>query len=94
MAAQELTAQEPVEHDIVAFGPEQATPQPPQLAKDARLTSQPSPAEPLQLARSGSHELTAHEPPEQMGVAKGSEHALPQDPQLLIVLRLVSHPSA
>jgi hypothetical protein len=48
-ASQLLISQLPVAHEAVAFGSEQAIPQPPQLVSVVREVSQPSPGTPLQF---------------------------------------------
>jgi hypothetical protein len=49
---------------------------------------------PSQSEKPALHEAIVHIPPVQAGVAFGGIHTVPHPPQLLVVLRLVSHPLA
>jgi hypothetical protein len=73
----------------------QTTPHPPQWFRLLLVSaSQPSPYRPLQFKKVPRQLLIAQVPVEQMTVALGAEHALPQLPQCeMLVLMLVSQPS-
>lgn len=79
----------------VAFARLQTAPQLPQLFTFVfRFTSQPSTGLPLQSAYPGLQLLIVHTPALQVETAFGSEHWLPQAPQLpALVVRFTSQPS-
>lgn len=83
---------QPVVGSQTGVMPEQTVAQSRQVEVDERLASQPSAAVTLQSAKPASHEAIAHVPVAQVSVARGSEHAMPQAPQLVTVRSEVSHP--
>jgi hypothetical protein len=87
-------AQLPVAQVAVALVLEQLTPQPPQLVVVLVGVSQPFEALPSQLAKPALHAPSAHEPAEHSAAALAKEHTRPHIPQLDVVPRLASHPSA
>jgi hypothetical protein len=82
--AAHASPQAPLVQVAVALGPVgHASPQRPQLeVLLVTLTSQPSAAVPLQLPKPVEHAATPHVPERQKAMALGSEHAVPQPPQL------------
>ena len=87
--------QTPSEHEGVPLTVEQAELQAPQCSGLVDvLTSQPFESSPSQLANGATQERTLQTPVVQVVVALGSVQAMPQSPQLPVVLTLVSHPSA
>lgn len=67
-------------------------PQPPQLETVLRGDSQPLPCPPSQLPNPGSQLITMHAPVAHVGVALGVEQEVPQVPQFVSVVVLVSQP--
>ena len=68
----------------VARGNRQSLPHPPQCATLLRVsTSHPSSGDPLQLAKDGLHDATAHCPSSQIGEACAGAQTRPQPPQFV-----------
>lgn len=77
----------------VAFGSEQATPQPPQFASVLRLVSQPFESIVSQLPKPAAQVSVRQPPVAHDAVAFARVHAAPQPPQLVRVVVGVSQPS-
>jgi hypothetical protein len=86
--------QMPVEQRALAFANAQAAPHAPQLPTVSSDVSQPLAAFPSQLAKPGLQLMSVQVPVEQEALALFSEHWVPQEPQLLLVLSGVSQPLA
>ena len=83
-AAHAPSTQLPAEHVAAALGKRHTTPQPPQFIVSAArtLTSQPSPAVPLQSAKPALHPPMAQRPLTQaLTLALARAHTVPQPPQ-------------
>ena len=88
-------SQTPVSQVLSALLRAQVTPQPPQWVLVLSSVSQPSSGIPLQLPHPGSQVPIAHSPPVQVWVtAWGRAQVLPQLPQSVVVVVLVSQPSS
>ena len=87
-------AHEPVEQVAVALVRLQVVPQLAQFASVVSDASQPLVSTRSQFAKLASHDEIAHEPVEQVGVAFGRAHALPQAPQLVSEVSGASQPFA
>jgi hypothetical protein len=86
--------QVPPEHDSVAFGMSQATPQAPQLVSVFRLVSHPLVGSPSQFAKPVA-QVGAHTPFVQVVVPFALEQTVPQVPQFAgLVFRFASQPLA
>jgi hypothetical protein len=90
------TSQVPLAQVESALFRAQVTPQPPQWLVEVNAVSQPSPSSPLQSPQPGSQVPTWHIPAAEhvFTMTWGSAHTTPQSPQLVIVVVLVSQPSA
>jgi hypothetical protein len=84
--------QVPLEHDSVACGRAQGTPQLPQFELVVVEVSQPSSMIMLQFLKPGLH-VMPHVPPAQDGAPLLLEHTCPQPPQLPVLVDVfTSHP--
>lgn len=90
----QLGTQTPPVHVVVPFAFEQTLPQLPQFAELVlRFASHPSAALPSQFPKPALHVKIPQLPDEHVAVAFKSEHAVPQLPQLAVLLCVfVSHP--
>jgi hypothetical protein len=87
-------AHDPVAQVAVAFDREHVAPQLPQFVSEVSAVSHPLPSTPSQLPQFGLHEAIAHDPVAQVALAFGRAQAVPQLPQLVVVLSVASQPLA
>ena len=94
LATHDAIWHEPAPQVTLAFARAQVAPHEPQLASELSGVSQPLAALPSQLPNPALQAPSVHAPALQLAVALAREHPTAQPPQLLRVLRGVSHPLA
>jgi hypothetical protein len=85
------SVQVPLEHETLALGRLQATPQAPQLVREVREVSQPLLVLPSQLPQPAV-QVGEHTPELQVVVPWALVQLLPQAPQLVVEVSAASHP--